>query len=611
MFKVLVVLVIFVQIVCSSPIKIDEKTTYQEILSSSEIYVDKSRELTLKDILSKNIKFSKNKKQSLGFGYAPDFDVWIKFELKNTSNKSIKKLIKYDHPLTSSIEFYNKEYFGYRKIKEGYLWVDENRQSLSPVFHISLEPKESKVFYIKASSEVTTLIVKLNLWESEVFYKKEIKHQIILTLFLGAMLIFVIYNLFIYFTIKDISYLYYVLYILGIVVHHIIYVGMAGVYFLSPIVLSFIIEFAVLIVFLPVLAFAFLIKSFLKTKKYPLWDKVLNLYLVFYYIFMVAVVIVDDFHNIRSVILVLLLIYLMSFTIYAAYKKSRQARIVLIGWVAFMIAALFMLLSSLGVYNIYNTFPYFVEVLLFFEAAVFSFALTDKIKYLEQKKNEANMELILQKEIENVRLTKVVEQKTKSLKQALDEKNLLLKELNHRVKNNMQTIVSLIRLQSKEIEDKKIKGMFLTIRNRINAMSHLHELLYSQDNIAYINAYDYFTLVVNELKDSYENDIEIDLDIKADLKVEQSIYCGLILNELITNSFKYAFKNKTGEICVRLYKQEQYNILEVEDNGVGYEQDHKKNTLGVVLVNTLVKEQLDGEIKHQTDNGVKVQIKWK
>ena len=611
MFKVLVLLVVFVQIIFSNPIELDEKITYKEILSASQIYKDHTKKLTLKDILSQDIQFAKNTSSTLGFGYAPDFNVWIRFELKNTTYKTIEKLIEYGNPITTNLEFYYKEHNKYHKIEEGYFAVNEQRQSLTPVFRVKLGPKESKVYYIKASSEVTTLIAKLYLWESEVFYKQEIKHQIVLTLFFGAMFIFVIYNLFIYVSIRDVSYLYYVIYIFGVILHQLIYVGMAGVYLLSPRILAFITDFAVVIVFIPVLAFAFLIKSFLKTKQYPQWDKFLNIYLVLYYIFMVMVVMVDNFHSIRSIILLGLLLYLMALTIYAAFKKNRQAKIALIGWMAFLLAVVMMLLSSLGIYSIYENFPYFVEFLLFFEAGVFSYALTDKIKQLQQKKNEANMELILQKEIENVRLTKVVEQKTKSLKQALDEKNLLLKELNHRVKNNMQTIVSLIRLQSKEIDNQKIKEMFLTIRNRINAMSHLHELLYSQDNIDYINAYDYFTLLINELKGSYESDIEINLDIKSDLKVEQSIYCGLILNELITNSFKYAFKDQAGEISVRLYKKDNLNVLEVEDNGIGYEQDIKRNTLGVILVNTLVKEQLDGEIEHQTENGVKVQIRWK
>jgi len=611
MFKIIVLLGFYVQIVFSNQVMVDEKTTYKEILSSSKIYIDKTRQLDIQNIVTKNIPFIKNNKKVLGFGYAPNFDVWIQFELKNSSKQRIKKLIEYDNPITSNIEFYNKKNNKYTKIQEGYFFVDKQRQSLNPIFHIELEPNESKIFYIKASSEVTTLIVKLNLWESELFYKEEIQHQIILTLFFGAMLIFIIYNLFIYFSIRDNSYLYYVLYVLGVIVHHLLYVGMAGVYILNSEFLSFVTSFTILIVFMPILAFAFLIKSFLKTKQYPIWDKVLNVYLVLYSIFIFIVIIVDDFHNIRSVILLLLLLYLMVLTSYAAYKKNRQAYIVLIGWVAVIIAVIFMLLSSLGIYNIYENYPYSVELLLFFEAGVFSFAIADKIKHLQVKKNEANMELILQKEIENIKLTKLVDQKTKSLKQALDEKNLLLKELNHRVKNNMQTIVSLIRLQSKKIEDQKIKNMFLTIRNRINAMSHLHQLLYSQDNIAYINAYDYFTLVIHELQGSYENDIEILLDIQTDLKVEQSVYCGLILNELITNSFKYAFKENSGKICIRLYKKDEQYILEVEDNGIGYTQGTKKNTLGVMLVNTLVKEQLDGEVIHTTDNGVKVEILWK
>ena len=547
----------------------------------------------------------------MSFGYDPDFDVWIKFKLTNNTNKTLNKIIEYNNPLTTHIEFYQQKNNKYMKKYEGAFFIDKERRSLNPIFNIELNANETKVYYLKVSSCITTLIIKLNLWEEKYFLKKEMKNQLVLTLFFGAMSLLVLYNLLVYFFIKDISYLYYVLYIMGIMIHHSMYVGMTPLYILSQEYTKYLFHFATVIVSFPVIALAFLTKYFLQTKKYPKWNKILHILLVLTFISILFFTYIQDHNSFRSVIPAVLFIYLTCLTIYASMKNNRQASIVLFGWGMLFVAGVSMYFSSLGIYNIYDYVPYIIEGVLICEALIFSIALTDKIKQLQKKKNEANMELILQKEIETVKLTHIVNKKTHNLRIALDEKELLLKELNHRVKNNMQTIVSLIRLQSKKIKNEKIKEMFSTIQNRINAMSHLHELLYSQDNIAYINGYDYFSLVVNELQKTYDNEIKINLKIETNLKVEQALYCGLIVNEMITNSFKYAFPNDIGKIDIYLSQIDERYILKIEDNGIGYDNTKNTNTLGLVLINTLSVEQLDGTIEVNSTDGVRVKITWK
>ncbi len=611
MFLKLLLLILFTQLIYANEIIINEKTSDKEILSLSDVYIDNDRNTSIDTIVTSDILFTPNNKTNLSFGYAPDFEVWIKFKLTNETDKTLHKTIEYDNPLTTHIEFYNYKNNRYNQIDDGLFFINQDRSALTPIFKIVLQPNESKVFYLKASSDITTLIVKLNIWDEKTFDKQEMEHQLILTLFFGAMFLLAFYNLLIYFFIRDISYLYYVFYVMGITIHHSIYVGLATLYIFPAQYIENIINFAMVIVSFPILALAFLTKSFLQTKQYPLWHKVLNIYLwisicaIFFFTY------TNEYNNIRSIVPIILLFYLVCLTIYAAIKKNRQAYIVLFGWFMFFIAGTSMYISSLGIYNVYESIPYLIESVLILEALIFSIALTDKIKQLQKKKSEANMELILQKEMETIKLTQIVNKKTYNLKIALDEKELLLKELNHRVKNNMQMIVSLIRLQNKKIKDEKIKDIFITVQNRINAMSHLHELLYNQDNIAYINAYDYFTLLIDELKNSYSNNINIILSIKTDLKVEQSVYCGLVVNELITNSFKYAFKNKEGDITISLEKKDDNYQLTVSDNGVGYTQEKETNTLGLILVNTLSTEQLDGNIEIDSTNGVKVQIQWK
>ena len=605
----LIFLLIFTNILYATTYTIDEKTKLFNLLTSSQVYIDKTRSLTIDDISKKDIGFKDNDKELLPYGYSPDFNVWVKFTLKNNSNKNISKILEYDNPLTTQLVLFdikeNKQY------KEGIFHIESNRKAINPFFNISLKPGESKTYYLKASTYITTLIIKLNLWETHSFYNKELKHQSILELFFGAMAILAIYNLFIYFFSRDISYLYYVFYIGGVIVHQLMYTGISYIYLLPKELLVLSIELSPFVAAIPIYALALFTKSFLKTKQYPILNNILNIFLLLVPFSILAFMTMDQWSGYRNIVSMLLLIYLVVIAIYATFKRNRQAYFILSGWIIIFIAIILMYLSSIGVYNIYQHYPHFIEVAFLLEATLFSIALSDKINSLQNEKDAVNKKLITQKESEKKRLKVQVSNKTKTLNKTLDEKNLLLKELNHRVKNNMQTIVSLIRLQADDIEDDSVQNLFITIQNRINAMSHLHELLYKQENISNINAYEYFMVLIEGLQDSYENEININYEIDANLEIEQAVSCGLILNELITNSFKYAFTNDVGNITIILNNDNGIFNLTVKDDGVGYDKSVQNNSFGLVLVQTLVESKLQGTISINTSNGVEVKIKWR
>lgn len=609
-FKILL-FVFFTTLLNASTINIDKNTKFENILTSSETYIDETKSLSLDEILKKDIKFEKNTKSLLAYGYSPDFDVWIKFTLKNTSDKQIEKLLEYDNPLTTDISFYDIS--SNSVTKEGLFNISKNRNSLTPIFRINLKPNESKTFYIKASSYVTTLIVKLNIWDVDEFYSKEIKRQLILALFFGSMFVLAIYNLSIYSFTRDISYLFYVLYIFGTMLHHSLYVGIINIYLLDYTMTGYSVKLAPFIIAFPIFALALFTKSFLRIKKYPIHNKILTFFIVSIILSVLFFVFNDQYDKYRNILPVLLSLYLVYLTIYTAIKRNRQAYFILSGWIIIFIAIIIMNLSSTGIFNIYEYFSYVIEVAFILEALIFSVALADRIKQLQYDKNEANIKLIKHQKNQRKILKEKVDEKTKDLKIALDEKKLLLQELNHRVKNNMQTIMSLIRLQTDEIEDEKIHGMFLTIQNRINAMSHLHDLLYMEKNILNIDAEDYFSTLIDELRHSYDNtDINISLDIQTQLPIEDAIYCGLIVNELLTNSFKYAFEDGMGDIKIKLIYENGIYELFISDNGKGYSEENiNSNSLGLLLVDTLAVKQLKGDVTTNSTSGVTTLITWR
>ena len=209
-----------------------------------------------------------------------------------------------------------------------------------------------------------------------------------------------------------------------------------------------------------------------------------------------------------------------------------------------------------------------------------------------------------------------VEEKTKKLQDSLEEKKILLKEIHHRVKNNLAFIISLIKLQQEKIEEKKIKEALFDIQERIYAMELLHRGLYQSTNLNKINFEKYVKNIINNLLSSYKDkDVEIIIIIKdVYLNIQTAMSCGLILNELTTNAFKYAFQNgEKPKFLIKLIKKENNYSLLIKDNGPGLPKDIKiydSNTLGLKLINSLSRIQLKGTFKYFYKEGSNFEINF-
>ena len=195
------------------------------------------------------------------------------------------------------------------------------------------------------------------------------------------------------------------------------------------------------------------------------------------------------------------------------------------------------------------------------------------------------------------------------IKASLKEKEVLLKEIHHRVKNNMQIISSMLGLQSAYVQDKKYNEMLQDSQNRIRSMALIHEKLYQSDNMAYVNFSEYVNSLITYLYSSYsinKDNIKIKVNLeKLSFNIDTAIPLGLIINELVSNSFKHAFPdNRTGEIMVDISRIDdtQYRLI-ISDNGIGFIQKSSyTNSLGLNLVYALT-EQIDGKLDINTNNG--------
>jgi len=198
------------------------------------------------------------------------------------------------------------------------------------------------------------------------------------------------------------------------------------------------------------------------------------------------------------------------------------------------------------------------------------------------------------------------------IKTALEEKEVLIREIHHRVKNNMQVIVSLLSLQAQKAKEKKFSNMFIESQNRIKAMSLVHEKLYQSSDLSNIDFGQYVKSFIDTLSESHgigAGKILIITKIKnISFDLENAIPCGLIINELVSNALKYAFPDdREGKIRITLNSitEDDFELI-VNDNGIGLPKDFDINnidTLGLDLTKTIVEHQLDGEIKIDRING--------
>jgi two-component system, sensor histidine kinase PdtaS len=203
----------------------------------------------------------------------------------------------------------------------------------------------------------------------------------------------------------------------------------------------------------------------------------------------------------------------------------------------------------------------------------------------------------------NTELVKTNEQ----LEESLEEKKILLQEVHHRVKNNFQVILSLIKLQTEDVTDAKSKSIFFEIRNRLSAIALMHEMMYKSDQLYRINFTTYIENLAKTITEASSDNASVDVQVNSAVEFisnESIIPIALILNELFSNSFKHAFKESTDDkkIVVKIESLGKDKIkINYSDNGTW--KDSTTKSFGLDLINMLV-DQLSGDIKrNESESG--------
>ncbi|HNB52804.1 MAG TPA: histidine kinase dimerization/phosphoacceptor domain -containing protein, partial [Anaerolineales bacterium] len=206
-------------------------------------------------------------------------------------------------------------------------------------------------------------------------------------------------------------------------------------------------------------------------------------------------------------------------------------------------------------------------------------------------------------------------QAEEQLQAALQEKEILLKEIHHRVKNNLQVISSLLYLQSLKITEPSMLELFRESRNRVAAMALVHEQLYQSENFARVDFSTYVRALVTSLYESYGvTDTEIPLKIETDgtaLDVHTAIPCGLLISEMVSNALKYAFPDGHGQIAISLRSDGKAHHLTVQDSGIGIPEDSvvRAGAMGLQLIERLTL-QIGGTLQRSGPPGTMYHIQF-
>jgi two-component sensor histidine kinase len=218
--------------------------------------------------------------------------------------------------------------------------------------------------------------------------------------------------------------------------------------------------------------------------------------------------------------------------------------------------------------------------------------------------------------------TEALRKSDKALRASLEEKDVLLKEVHHRVKNNLAAIMGLIDLQEQS-SDEQTRAAMTDLSNRIRSMSLVHEQLYQSENFARIDFQDYLNVLTAHLRSSYQSSRNVHVSVAASgvkMGLDSAVPCGLLITELVTNAFKYAFpagqtcSGASGcEVAVSAEWDGAAYTLTVADNGVGLPAGldwTKTKTMGLLLVKMLGQHQLQGKIEVDYTGGTRFRLRF-
>ncbi len=568
-----------------------------------EYYHDEAQEMNISTI--QKVKFSTTNNK-FSFGYISG-DSWFKLTIDNRSDKS-DFILYFTEAFHKSINLFEYHQNTWTKEKSGILEYIKHGdiKDINPTFTLHIKPQTSKIFYIqihsKAKGKVTTF-GEFILYTQKAFSFNIVNENFIYLFYFGSMFIIIILNIFIFIIFRDPIFIYYVLYVIFNNIFVLSYSGLNSYIGLAQ--WNDYLDISVVI--FPIF-FALFSMSFLNTRKYlPKIDKVLR-FTMFILLIFIPFIIIDYtiWFNFTIKIITIFSPILLFSSIYLLFKGNLEVKYYVLAIIVFISSLMTLSFMTEGVIpnNDYNHYIFIFAS--YFEIIFFFFILINRFYKI-------NRELMIIKDKNEYILEAKIEARTEEISKLLGEKELLLKEIYHRVKNNFQMVIGLLWIETSKEISKEHKNSFIDIINRIKSMSLIHSYLLESKDISEIDSQEYLTQIIKQTKNIYtakELLLEEDIDL-CYLSINEALSLGIIINEVLNNAVKHY--NKVDKCQIKLsLKVSNNNIkLLIKDNGVGYIANPNSNGFGLKMLEEFAKNLESSKIEFIINNGTEFILDFK
>ncbi len=519
---------------------------------------------------------------NLGF---TDRTVWSCFGLRNDTAQTAYLSLVPTNPLLDRVTLYRWERGRAVRVSERGVMVSQAMEDgiIRPRFRLSLPPETARRYCLRVHSEASALSFGLDLTTDEAFTADAVAWQMLMSLFFGAMGALILYNFFIFVFTRDRAYLYYVFYHVFAVVNYLSYTCFTN--YLLPV--QWWETEARLNVFYQgaaALSALLFVRTFLKTARHPRIDAVFRV-LIGVSALMAAAGLLPGVYPIQLSTLTGLgiLLFALGVSVYLWRQGERSAKLLTAGWSAAVFGWVSLGLYDMGLVGPRDVFPYVYEAAMFAEALLFSVALASKLNLTER------------------------------LRRSLESNRLLLRELNHRVKNNMQFIVSLYRLKLDLPGCPEVRGRLAEAEGAVQAMRTAHEMLYAGDEAEETVAMRPYLTTLAQMLERHRPGGRIEVRCDGDLRLppDGAIRVGMLVNELAANAFKHAFGDGGGTARLSLRRENGKYRLDFRDDGGGCGgTEPDENGFGSDLMEMIAREELGGTITRTSEDGCRYTLVW-
>ncbi len=556
-------------------------------------------------------------------GYVESVDVWFKMNLEGAESGSKGHVLEMMARCDTMDVYFPLKGGGYKRFRTGLTLSKEERDVMHSGNAVSVpigfNPSLPIYVHIQARHNryfPFGLISKADYFSGE--YRENFFHGV----FFGWFLLWFLVMLGLYLISRERTYALFLGYTLSMVAGIHLFAGDTYEVFYSEVSGNLpTVAYPILLVLIPTFHFLFSI-DFLRLKEHGdlkwLWTirSCILLYWSFALLFFVGVVDTIRFYQLGVLFTVVVNVLLIFLGIVMMYRRRPRWLVFLVGMVFFLLAGFSHFLFQYNLIHVQSKGGFFIRhgFELCESIALSVFALSMTINFLmdrETREKEQRSRISQLHDEQRVslmvkeRLKEEVERKTQQLE-------VLLKEVHHRTKNNLQMILGLIHLQMDAMPENMSREALQDVEARITAMSLIHQRLYLAEDKGRIDIQEYLPDLIEELESVYHlNSQHISLEVNLPsvvLGLDKAICIGLLLNELLTNSWKYAFKDKNkGKVFVLGDLKEETLVLKIGDDGVGFDENKASKGLGMKLVQDFV-WQLDAEMKRVSENGTVYEV---